>query len=311
VTTPEDPAHQAPAPENPARWAPDPLGRHQYRYWDGTQWTEHVSDDGRVATDPPIANPAASTSPAAQDVPPEAAGYAAPTPTSTPGPATTAGGFGATHLGAPVPGSGAYAASAAYAATPAAAASGWTQPAPDYDVTAVLGRRYGAFLIDAAISLIVFGLLFFATATTHTRAEMLDEPGCHLSANDSSQVECDNRAVVTVNDTVYEAEGGMYLLLCVVFTLLYFALMEGLTGATAGKHMTGLRVVTPEGNGIGLPRALVRWAVFAVDGPLTLFICGIVTSSVSAGHRRLGDMAASSYVIAKADAGRPVNVRPR
>ena len=55
----------------------------------------------------------------------------------------------------------------------------------------------------------------------------------------------------------------------------------------------------------------MRWAVFAVDGPLTLFICGIVTSSVSAGHRRLGDMAASSYVIAKADAGRAVNVRPR
>jgi uncharacterized RDD family membrane protein YckC len=124
-------------------------------------------------------------------------------------------------------------------------------------------------------------------------------------------VECNNRAVVTVNDTVYEAEGGRYLLLCVVFTLLYFALMEGLTGATAGKHMTGLRVVTPEGTGIGFPRALVRWAVFAVDGPLTLFICGIVTSSVSAGHRRLGDMAANSYVIAKADAGRAVSVRPR
>jgi uncharacterized RDD family membrane protein YckC len=140
---------------------------------------------------------------------------------------------------------------------------------------------------------------------------MLRVPGCHLSANDSSQVECNNRAVVTVNDTVYEAEGGMYLLLCVVFTLLYFALMEGLTGATAGKHMTGLRVVTPEGTGIGLPRALVRWAVFAVDGPLTFFICGIVTSSVSAGHRRLGDMAANSYVIAKADAGRPVSARPR
>jgi uncharacterized RDD family membrane protein YckC len=301
VTTPEPPIH-----DNPARWAPDPLGRHQYRYWDGSQWTEHVSDDGRVGTDPPIANPAPTTNPAPAtgDVPPEAAGYAAPTPAATP-----AVGFGATHLGAPTPGSGA-AASSASSATSAASVT-WTQPTPAYDVTAVLGRRYGAFLIDAAISLVVFGLLFFATASTHTRAEMLREPGCHLSANDSSQVECNNRAVVTVNDTVYEAEGGMYLLLCVLFTLLYFALMEGLTGATAGKHMTGLRVVSPEGKTIGLPRALVRWAVFAVDGPLTLFICGIVTSSVSAGHRRLGDMAANSYVIAKADAGRAVNVRPR
>ena len=100
----------------------------------------------------------------------------------------------------------------------------------------MLGRRYGAFLIDAAISLIVFGVLFFATASTkHTRAEMLREPGCHLSANDSAQVECNNRAVVTVNDNVYEAEGGMYLLLCVAFTLLYFALMEGLTGGPQGS----------------------------------------------------------------------------
>ena len=75
--------------------------------------------------------------------------------------------------------------------------------------------------------------------------------------------------------------------------------------------MTGLRVVTPEGEKPGLGRALVRWAVFAVDGPLSLFICGIVTSSVSAGHRRLGDMAAGTYVIGKADVGRPVAVRPR
>jgi uncharacterized RDD family membrane protein YckC len=175
----------------------------------------------------------------------------------------------------------------------------------------VLGRRYGAFLIDAAISLIVFGAIFFATASTHTRAEMLREPGCHLSANDSSQVECDNRAVVTVNDTVYEVEGGVYLLASIAFTLLYFALMEGLTGATLGKHMTGLRVVTPQGEKPGLGRALVRWAVFAVDGPLSFFLCGIITSSVSSGHRRLGDMAASTYVIGKADAGRPVPVRPR
>jgi uncharacterized protein (AIM24 family) len=35
-----------------ANWHPDPTGRHELRYWDGTQWTEHVSDRGAVATDP-------------------------------------------------------------------------------------------------------------------------------------------------------------------------------------------------------------------------------------------------------------------
>jgi hypothetical protein len=35
----------------PPQWYPDPLARHQYRYWDGTQWTPHVSDEGRTAYD--------------------------------------------------------------------------------------------------------------------------------------------------------------------------------------------------------------------------------------------------------------------
>ncbi len=277
-------------PENPARWSPDPLGRHQYRYWDGSQWTEHVSDDGVVSTDPPVAGPAPA---------PEDAGYAAPTGLE---PAPTATTFGATHLGAPAAGTG---------ATAWAPKSAAPMRLPGSEASAVLVRRYGALFNDAAICLLVFGVLFFATADTHTRAEMPRVPGCHPSANDSSQVECNNRAVVTVNDTVYETEFGLFAGLSIVFTLLYFALIEGLTGGSLGKHMTGLRVVTPEGARPGFGRSLARWALFAIDGPLTLFICGIVTGAVSAGHRRLGDMAGNTYVVARADAGRQVSVRPR
>jgi uncharacterized protein YxjI len=40
-------------PQTPADWYPDPLGRHELRYWDGSQWTEHVSSHGRQAVDPP------------------------------------------------------------------------------------------------------------------------------------------------------------------------------------------------------------------------------------------------------------------
>lgn len=35
----------------PANWYADPVGRHQLRYWDGAQWTEHVSTDGEPAID--------------------------------------------------------------------------------------------------------------------------------------------------------------------------------------------------------------------------------------------------------------------
>ena len=35
-----------------AAWFPDPSGMHQYRYWDGTLWTDHVADDGAQSLDP-------------------------------------------------------------------------------------------------------------------------------------------------------------------------------------------------------------------------------------------------------------------
>jgi len=41
-------------PENttaPAAWYADPSGRHQFRYWDGADWTPSVADDGRTSVD--------------------------------------------------------------------------------------------------------------------------------------------------------------------------------------------------------------------------------------------------------------------
>jgi hypothetical protein len=35
-----------------ARWMNDPTGRHQYRYWDGANWTENVYDAGVESRDP-------------------------------------------------------------------------------------------------------------------------------------------------------------------------------------------------------------------------------------------------------------------
>jgi uncharacterized protein YxjI len=42
------------APGTPAGWYADPLGRHQMRYFDGAQWTEHVSSNGQTSIDPPV-----------------------------------------------------------------------------------------------------------------------------------------------------------------------------------------------------------------------------------------------------------------
>jgi Protein of unknown function (DUF2510) len=34
-------------------WLTDPTGRHEKRYWSGSEWTEHVTDGGVPGTDPP------------------------------------------------------------------------------------------------------------------------------------------------------------------------------------------------------------------------------------------------------------------
>ena len=37
---------------NPARWLSDPTGRNSYRYWNGSEWTSQVSNDGKGSLDP-------------------------------------------------------------------------------------------------------------------------------------------------------------------------------------------------------------------------------------------------------------------
>jgi hypothetical protein len=57
VAAAEAPAAPAPEPAvvtTPAGWYPDPSGRYELRYWDSSQWTEHVARQGQQFTDPPV-----------------------------------------------------------------------------------------------------------------------------------------------------------------------------------------------------------------------------------------------------------------
>ncbi len=51
---PVPPPEPTPAVSTPAGWYPDPSTRYELRYWDGTQWTEHVARQGQQFTDPPV-----------------------------------------------------------------------------------------------------------------------------------------------------------------------------------------------------------------------------------------------------------------
>jgi hypothetical protein len=37
---------------HPPSWLPDPFGRYQFRYWNGSEWTDTVSTNGTQETDP-------------------------------------------------------------------------------------------------------------------------------------------------------------------------------------------------------------------------------------------------------------------
>jgi len=88
--------------------------------------------------------------------------------------------------------------------------------------------------------------------------------------------------------------------LCLAFLLvmfLYFVLFEGLSGATPGKRVLGLRVVGADGTPVGLTRALVRNVLRVVDGLPALGIVAAVLIASSDERARFGDRVAETRVV--------------
>src|SRR3712207_9439468 len=76
-----------------ASWLPDPSGSHELRYWNGSAWTEHVSDQGTTGVDAPT-----------RELP--LPGQAPPPPPPPPGDANVQY-YGANDAGQGAPGQGA------------------------------------------------------------------------------------------------------------------------------------------------------------------------------------------------------------
>ena len=87
-------------------WHPDPTARHEHRYWDGSRWTDDVSDRGVTSTDPMPAGPGSDPTEvidATQSYPTQMAPGLGGPPPQGPGP----GGFGP-YGGLPPTGPGSY-----------------------------------------------------------------------------------------------------------------------------------------------------------------------------------------------------------
>jgi uncharacterized RDD family membrane protein YckC len=191
-----------------------------------------------------------------------------------------------------------------------AATSPYGYAATRRDPTAVVGRRIGAFFIDALVAMVVGLLLFLLLADKVSLTEAQLKYGCRIerietfSTRDNTTVSCPDKLAFDVNDHVWVADTGPFFALYALFSFAYYALLPGVTGWTIGKLLVGVRVVNKDGNPAGLGRNVVRWLLFIVDG-FFLLLPGLITMLASRGHRRVGDMAAGTYVVAHDSTGVP------
>jgi uncharacterized RDD family membrane protein YckC len=84
-----------------------------------------------------------------------------------------------------------------------------------------------------------------------------------------------------------------------------FVFQRGQSGKSVGMWSTRVRCVGPDGLPPGRPKALLR-SVAGTPDYLFFGLLGVALIATSRGHRRLGDRAAATYVIAAEFAGRPV-----
>ncbi len=172
---------------------------------------------------------------------------------------------------------------------------------PPRDPTEVIGRRIAAFVIDTLLVSGVSVALFAALKSTSYTGAPSD--GCQQLRDLGSSDSC-----VQLGSRVFTWTGGRVALaiaLSLLASLVNHVVLQGMTGASVGKMMLGLRVVDAGGQVCGVGRAIVRWLFLFVD-QACFFIVGLIVVLVTHPHRRVGDMIAGTYVVAAADVGRPV-----
>lgn len=180
-------------------------------------------------------------------------------------------------------------------------------PTSGRDVTAVMGRRTLAWILDLILYLALIGVAFAMLAeyvevpTGSTFVDACERLQFQDPEAASGCVEVGDRAYITS-----DADNAIQMLVAFGY-FVFFVLLQGIVGASPGKLLTGLRVVNDQGQRAGVGRSLLRTILWVVDGaPWFLPIVGFVTGLTTNGHRRVGDMAASTYVIARKDMGTPV-----
>jgi hypothetical protein len=198
-----------------------------------------------------------------------------------------------------------------------------TDPPSAFDPTAVIGRRIGAWALDVLLVLVLAGgagaIVWFSSATLvegagarfceriNDTAPDLGDPVVEIYDVGYSCLQVNDDAYVASND-----DTGRALMVAILIALLIplnLFLVQGLTGASVGKHLFGLRVVRATGQiaGFGwnaLRTLLLLFATFPCG--IVLMPAELIVAAVTKRHQRVGDMAAGTYVVRTASVGTPI-----
>lgn len=150
-----------------------------------------------------------------------------------------------------------------------------------------VGRRIVAGLIDLALAfavLLVFAHFFGTTTNYQTSA---------TTSYGAGQTATSTGGGVAFN--LSDGSGLVYLLV----VLAYYVGMECMFGATLGKQLLGLRVVSAHGGPISLGQALGRNLLRVIDGfpYIVPNLIGLVVVASSSKRQRIGDMAVGTLVV--------------
>ena len=154
----------------------------------------------------------------------------------------------------------------------------------------MVGRRVGGFLIDL--------VLLYALQTAALLA---------LGLGDVFAITTDSYGNPTF-DSVGGGRLATYYAISLGLSITNFIVLQGVTGASVGMHAVGIRVVRQDGRPCGMGRAFLRNLLFLVDGiPFCIpYLLGFILMSTRDDHRRVGDLAAGTWVVQKHALGAPV-----
>ena len=154
------------------------------------------------------------------------------------------------------------------------------------DPTAVVGRRIIAAIVDGLLHFAANAIIFFLLAKRVTGVGQ----GAAVFGR------------LTVNDRGWEVTGGrsgLYYLLSFGLLFLHYGWLQGTRGYTLGKHAARVRVIGPDGHVPGIGRSVLRTIIWIVDAAPWCIpgLVGFILVLSTQGHRRIGDMAADTYVV--------------